>query len=120
MTQIAAICHSLLKGDTLSIMNGYSKFNCTNLPRELSRSVEKKFDVEMEKTPTLFVSAYGHVGEYYKYRLIKNERNKKGIEKMKIYLAENMGEYRPKKKESKEIKADLFSEILINADTANG
>ena len=98
MTQVAAICHSLLKGETLSIMNGFSKFNCTNLPRELSRSVEQKFGIELTRIPVPFVSEYGRKGEYYNYRLSKTEKNKPGIAKMRDYLAEHMTEYRPKRK----------------------
>lgn len=111
MTQIAAICHSLLKGDTLSIMSGFGKFSCTNLPRELSRSVEKKFKVQLTRIPVTFISEYGHKGEYYKYRLLKTEENKEGIEKIKVYLSEQITEYRPKKKEMGAIKNDLFSEL---------
>ncbi len=87
MTQIAAIAQSLLKGDVLSIMDGFHKFSVTNLPRELSRSIEKKFGVIISKSPTLFKSQYGHSGVYFKYRLNKDlEQNKKGIELMKIYI----------------------------------
>lgn len=112
MTQISAICHSLLKGDTLTIMNGYKKFNCTNIPRELSRSVEKKFGVKIDKTPTRFTSEYGHSGVYFKYKLLKTPENKGGIEKIKKYVSENMTEYRPKPKEQTSIPtSDLFDEL---------
>lgn len=90
MTQVAAIAHSLLKGDVLSIMNGFHLFNCTNLPRELSRSIEKKFGVEISKEPIEFKSKYGHKGTYFRYRLNKTEYNAPGIEKMKKYVEEEM------------------------------
>ncbi len=82
MTQIAAIAQSLLKGEVLSIMDGFHKFLCSNLPRELSRSIEKKFGVVITKTPTPFKSKYGQSGRYFKYRLNKDlEQNKEGVEK---------------------------------------
>lgn len=86
MTQTAAICSALLKGDVLSIMDGFRKFSCTNLPRELSRSVEQKFGVEISKTPTKFTSQYGQKGQYYRYRLNHTDYNKEGIEKMREYV----------------------------------
>jgi len=45
MTQRAAIAMHLLKGETLTIMEGYKLFACSNLPRELSRSIEQIFNV---------------------------------------------------------------------------
>ncbi len=86
MTQVAAICQSLLKGEVLSIMDGFKKFACTNLPRELSRSIEQKFGVVISKTPTEFTSKFGHKGTYYRYRLNKTEYNQDGIKKMKEYV----------------------------------
>lgn len=86
MTQTAAICNALLEGKTLSIMNGFKLFSCTNLPRELSRSVEQKFGIRITKSPTKFVSKYGQAGVYYQYRLDRTEENLEGIEKMKQYV----------------------------------
>lgn len=86
MTQIAHICKHLLEGNVLSIMDGFKLFGCTNIPRELSRSVEQKFGVQISRTPKKFKSRYGHVGEYYQYRLNKTEYNKEGIKAMKQYL----------------------------------
>lgn len=86
MTQIAHICKHLLKGDVLTIMDGFKLFACSNLPRELSRAVEKKFGVELSRTPVKFTSRYGHSGEYYQYRLNNTEYNKEGIIKMKEYV----------------------------------
>jgi hypothetical protein len=86
MTQIADICKSLLRGEVLTIMSGFTDFGCTNISRELSRSVEQKFGVTVSKTRKDFVSKYGHSGYYFQYRLNKSEHNKEGIEKMKLYL----------------------------------
>lgn len=88
MTQTAAICQALLEGKVLSIMTGFQMFSCTNLPRELSRSIEQKFDVTISKSPTKFTSKYGQSGQYYRYRLNTSEHNLPGIEKMRSYVAE--------------------------------
>lgn len=87
MTQKASICKALLNGETLSIMDGFHKFACTNLPREISRSIEQDFGIIVSRMPIKFTSKYGHSGTYYQYRLnplIKG--NKDGIKKMKEYL----------------------------------
>lgn len=91
MTQIAAICISLLKGDVLTIGDGFYKFHCTNLPRELSRSVEQKFDVEISRDRVDFESTYeGRSGYYFRYRLNRSERNVEGIKKMQEYVAQQV------------------------------
>lgn len=92
MTQIAAIAFSLLRGDVLSIMNGFQLFSCTNLPREISRSIEKKFQVEVSRETVTFTSQYDQPGSYVRYRLNRTEYNKPGIEKMKQYVREQMGD----------------------------
>lgn len=109
MTQVAAICKALLDGRVLSIMDGFKLFNCTNLPRELSRSVEKKFDVEISKTRVEFTSTYGQKGSYFRYRLNRTEYNAPGIERMKIYIAEQMEGSFHKPEETKVAQPELFS-----------
>ncbi len=87
MTQIAAIAHSYLKGESNSIMTAFKKFNCTNLPRENGRSIERKFGVKLHPVPVKFKSDYGHTGVYYRYTLLKTPQNKDGIKKMEQYIA---------------------------------
>lgn len=86
MTQTAAIAEALLNGEVLSIMNGFKLFSCTNLPRELSRSIEKKFGVEISRDKVVFKSKYGQPGFYYRYRLNKTENNSRGIKLMEQYV----------------------------------
>lgn len=108
MTQTAAIANALLNGDTLSIMNGFRLFSCTNLPRELSRSIEKRFGVEISRDKVLFKSKYGHPGFYYRYRLNKTEANTPGIAKMMEYCEK----HKPKEEpiiEPKVKQQNLFS-----------
>lgn len=90
MTQRAAIALHLLKGDTLTIMEGYKLFACSNLPRELSRSIEQVFKVKLSKERMPFKSRYGHSGVYFRYRLNKTVYNEAGINKMRKYVAEQM------------------------------
>lgn len=91
MTQKAALCLSLLEGNVLSIMTGFKQFGVTNIPREIGRSVERYFGVEVRKTPVKFTSQYGHTGEYYNYRLNKAKHNLPGIKKMAAYIAKTIG-----------------------------
>jgi hypothetical protein len=104
MTQTAAIAMALLKGDVLSIMNGFQLFSCTNLPRELSRSIEKKFGVEIARDKVVFKSKYGQPGFYYRYRLNKNESNGPGIERMKEYIKSQLPTYPKTDKEATILK----------------
>jgi hypothetical protein len=87
MTQLASICQSLLKGEILSIMNGFHNFGCTNLPREIGRGVERKFGALVQRQEVTFKSRYNHVGIYYEYKLDrKDPKNKEAIKKMKDYI----------------------------------
>lgn len=86
MTQLACILEDLLEGQVLSIMTAFRQYACTNLPREISRGVQKKFGVMVSKTPVKFTSTYGHTGIYYQYRLNNTPYNTDGIKKIKKYL----------------------------------
>lgn len=93
MTQIAAIATALLKGEVLTIMNGYAKFACTNLPRELSRSIEAKFNVVISRDKVNFTSQYGQPGFYYRYRLNRTEMNEAGMQAMEKYIHQQGGQF---------------------------
>jgi hypothetical protein len=97
MTQTSAIAKALLNGQVLSIMTAFKMFSCTNLPRELSRGIEAKFNIQISKVKKDFVSTYGHSGYYFEYRLSHTEKNKEGIEKMKAYVEEQAGAPLPEK-----------------------
>lgn len=111
MTQTAAIAAALLRGEVLSIMTGFKQFACSNLPREISRSIEKKFGVEVSRTRVDFISQYGQPGYYFQYRLNKTEYNAKGMELMKAYCLEHMSAAATAKtdKEAKQLRqTELF------------
>lgn len=87
MNQLAAICQSLLNGDVLTIMDGFRRFNCSNIPREISRSIEQKFDVQVSREKKDFKAKFdGKPGYYFRYRLNATEYNTAGIEKMREYV----------------------------------
>lgn len=86
MNQKAAICKSLLKGEVLSIMNGFKWFGCTNIPREIGRSVEREFNVEVSRIQKEGNSRYGQPVHYFEYRLNNTEYNKPGRQKMEQYV----------------------------------
>lgn len=92
MTQVAAICQALLEGKVLSIMTAFKMFSCTNLPREVSRGIEQKFQVRISRVRRDFVSQYGNKpGYFYEYRLNKTApENKEGIRLMRDYVAEQI------------------------------
>ncbi len=89
MTQTADIAKALLRGEVLSIMNGYHLFLCTNLPREISRGIEQKFNVIVSRSSVPFKSRYGRIGVYFTYRLNKTSYNAAGIKLMQQYIKDN-------------------------------
>lgn len=91
MTQTAEIALALLKGETISIMNAFNKFHCTNAPREISRGIEKPFGVTISRDKVDFVSKYGRSGYYYRYRLNKTKANGPGIARMIHYCQIHIG-----------------------------
>src|SRR3990172_4449940 len=97
MTQTAAICIALLKGEILTIFNGYTKFNCSNLPREISRGIEQKFGILVSRVRRDFISEYAEKpGYYYEYRLNKTlECNKEGVQKMIEYVKKQTANSKP-------------------------
>jgi hypothetical protein len=113
VTQIAAICIALLKGEVLTIGSGFNKLHCSNLPREISRSVEQKFGVTISKDKTPFKSVYDDKpGYYFRYRLNRTPANAEGVAKMTEYvMSQSIKNPRTEKevKQKKEIeKLQLF------------
>ena len=115
MTQTAAIAMSLLKGDVLTVMNAFQLFACTNISRELSRSIEKKFGVEISKDKVVFKSKYGQPGFYYRYRLNKTKANAPGIARMIDYCQKQLGTINQCKTEKERtlfVQTSLFLETI--------
>lgn len=94
MNQTAAIAAALLRGEVISIMTAFKMFGCTNAPREIGRSIERKFGVQVSKTPTNFKSKYGKEGVYFRYRLNRTDYNKEGIQKMLEYVKKHSKDFK--------------------------
>lgn len=107
MNQLAAICQSLLNGDVLTIMDGFRRFNCSNIPREISRSVEQKFDVQVSREKKDFKAKFdGKPGYYFRYRLNATDYNIPGIEKMRQYVIDHGGSTHPQPAKQKQEAAN--------------
>lgn len=91
MNQTAAMCKSLLKGEVLSVMNCFHWFGVTNCAREIGRSIERKFNVEVTKTNKESLSRFGQPCNYYEYRLLRTDSNVEGIKLMEKYVQEIEG-----------------------------
>jgi len=88
MTKTAHIAKALLNGEVLTIMDGFKRFRVTNLPREVSRQIEQKFDVVVSRDRVEFVAECGLPGCYFRYRLNHIESNEPGIQRMRDYVSE--------------------------------
>lgn len=86
MTATAAIAQSLLKGDVLTIKDAFNLFGVTNLPRELGRSIERKFGLKISKIRRKGNSRYGVSCTWFEYHLNWTEYNLEGIKRMREYV----------------------------------
>ena len=86
MNQKCAIIKSLLDGKVLSIMNGFQWFGCTNIPREVGRSVEREFNVKVSRINVETTSRYGQSCNYTQYRLNRTDYNAPGVLLMEMYV----------------------------------
>lgn len=95
MNATAAIAAALLRGEILSIKTAFRKFGVTNLPREIGRSIERKFGVEVAKVQKEGLSRYKVPCIWYEYRLPTTDYNKDGREKMEKYVEHNFTDCKP-------------------------
>lgn len=86
MTAKCAMCQALLNGHTINIKNGFTLFGLTNIPREISRQIERPFGVTITRIPREGVSRYSQCVTWYDYRLDITEENKEGIKAMVDYV----------------------------------
>ena len=111
MNKKCALIKSLLQGDIINVSNSIRLTSLSNPAREIPRSIEKPFNVIVSRTKVETKDQFGNYAMYYNYRLNPLiAGNKIGIKLMREYLAQNMGEYRPKKKDK--AQSDLFSENI--------
>jgi hypothetical protein len=86
MNATVAISKAFLDGRVLSIKTAFRDFGITNLPREVSRLIEKRFGVQVTRVPRSGKTRYGIHARWFEYRLPKTEYNKEGIAKMREYV----------------------------------
>lgn len=89
MNATAALSKAFLAGRVLSIKTAFRDFGITNLPREVSRLIEKRFDVQIARVPRDGKTRYGIHCRWFEYRLPKTPYNAAGIEKMREYVKEH-------------------------------
>lgn len=89
MNATTAISKAFLAGRVLSIKTAFRDFGITNLPREVSRLIEKRFDVRVAKVRRTGKTRYGVPATWFEYRLPRTDYNLPGIEKMREYIAKN-------------------------------
>lgn len=89
MNSKAALCKALLDGRVLNIKNGFDLLGITNIPREIGRSVERAFGVQVSRTPKEGQSRYHQKCVWVDYRLNNTEYNKEGIKKMREYISKH-------------------------------
>lgn len=115
MTSKAALCKALLDGKVVNIKNGFSWFGITNVPREIGRAIERDplvtknpndsgFGVEISRTERTGTTRYEQSCNWTDYRLNRTDYNKVGIEKMKLYVAQQMEGNFHKPTETKETR----------------
>lgn len=93
MNAIAAIAQSFLRGDILTIKTAFRDFGVSNLPREVGRAIERKFNVRISKLRKESTSRFGVFVSYYEYRLNRDDpSNSEGISAMSEYIKANGGD----------------------------
>lgn len=93
MNAIAAISQALLRGEILTIKTAFRDFGVSNLPREVGRSIERKFGIRVSKLQREGKSRFGVPIYFYEYRLNKDDpSNSKGILAMIEYVKINGGD----------------------------
>lgn len=103
MNATTAIAKAFLDGRVLTIKTAFKDFGITNLPREVSRLIEKKFDVRLTRVQRDGKTRYGIRCYWYEYRLPFTDYNMDGIRKMQQYVEKNY----PKDKQNTP-QANLF------------
>ena len=110
MTATAALCTALLKGQVVNIKNGFELFGITNVPREIGRSVERRFGVVVSRTQMQGKSRHGQECIWVNYRLNRTEYNQEGIEKMISYVQSQLSN---PKTSSQQKDAKLLKQLTL-------
>lgn len=87
---IAHLCYDLINGKTVSIKTGFNDYGITNIPREISRAVEQRFGVVVDKQRKKDKTKYGFPVTWFEYKLIRSRQPKEALEKIYAYIDEWM------------------------------
>ncbi len=107
MNATAALVSAFLKGEILSIKTGYKYFGVTNLPREVGRSIERKFGVSVAKVQREGKSKYDVPCRWFEYRLPNTPYNKEGRKKMLEYLKAHSSLSNPRTNRERDLAQQL-------------
>ena len=100
-TQKAALCHALLSGRVLTIMDAFKDFGITNLPREIGRSVERPFGVVVNRRRYRYTNMFGGNDVCFIYWMYDDKKSmfmrdkskrpdhRKGLKLMQKYVDEH-------------------------------
>lgn len=91
MNAKTALLKILLSGETVNVKTCFRDTGLTNCSREVSRMVEKDFNVKLDRKPQIGKSRYGCTVSWVDYSLPRNDENSKGIMLIAKYIQENNG-----------------------------
>lgn len=98
-----AIAYSLLLGKKITIKTAFKDFGVSNLPREISRQVERPFGVIVCRVRKVGKTRFGVPCTWFEYYLRDDSINREGRIKMKDYIKGQVGNPRTER-ENKIIK----------------
>jgi len=105
MNAKAALAMALLRGEVITIMTGFKNLGITNVPREVSRCIEKPFGVIVSRTRKEGLSRYKVPCTWTEYKLNRTEYNLPGIKLIEEYVQQQISQKPPRtEKEAKEQK----------------
>jgi hypothetical protein len=96
MTAKCALAIELLRGTVLNVKNCVTLTGLTNCAREVSRMIEKPFEVRLSRTQKEGKSRWGQPVIWINYKLPHTEENMPGILKMREYVKEQLAGENPK------------------------
>lgn len=88
-TAKAAIANHFLNGGEMGIADCFNLFGVTNLPREISRAIEKPFGIKIDRKPVLVKTQFHKSKLIKRYRLNKKKNSDLAIKRMIKYVNEN-------------------------------
>ena len=113
MNKKCKLIKCLLDGDIINVSNSIRLTGYSNPAREVPREIEKPFSINVDKIKIESKDRHGNYSTWKNYKLNRiDPKNVVGVEKMRLYLAKHMEEYRPKPKDNPNPPApDLFNEL---------